>query len=143
MQSNKLKKGLTLAIPTSLGISGLVGIILLSVSTINNNMADNLQDNSTSFLDDFKGWPVTSMFEFLVIHDSVIHAYHTADTEKTFDIDKNKALGVSRDGFRMYFNADSVERTPTMEQVGNRLRLRLNLDQYNAVREYFNKVVPP
>ena len=140
-----LKNKLKYIVPTTLGVSTLITVALITVNQSDtfNKMADTVQNNSTANLDEFKNWPMTSMFEFFVIHDSVIHAYNTADTEKTFDIDKNKVLGVRRGQFWMYFEPDSIERSPRMHQVGSMLGLQLTLSEYDAVREYFNKVVPP
>ena len=80
----------------------------------------------------FQNWPVTSMFEFLVIHDSVINAYQNAVIEKHFTIDKYRELVVDNGTLWLYStNPD------------DRFLMKLTLEDYVRVREYFNTIVPP
>lgn len=101
------------------------------------------ENNSTDPLESFRGWPDTSMYEFLVIHESVLHAFRTADTQQLFDIDEHRKIGAKAGELWAYFDVSTTERTQRMEVVGSMLGIPLTLDEYNEIRDYFNRIVPP
>ena len=124
----------------------LVGTLLfvgLHQDTPKDNAMGENAINETD-LTAFKRWPISSMTEFMVIHDSVMHIYRTGEWERFYPIDKNRKLGVMKDKMAMYFdNSEGTEPTAEMYRRGDFNVLPLTLRAYTDVRAYFNGLLQP
>ena len=131
---------------TLLFTSGIIATVITITIKKPEIMASTVSTAVAAPLPEFENWPDTSMFEFLVIKDSVMHAYSNNATDKTFEIDSDRVLLVDNGEFWMYFSPYAVsEPKHHMKQICGKVYtgMKLTFEQYEAINDYFNRKAIP